>query len=74
MALIKCPDCGKMISDIAKTCIGCGRPMEEEDSLMSLIQKPSIRSEIQKLKDIVEDDSHMKKYLDPPPFYPFYFN
>lgn len=30
MALIKCPDCGKMISDSAKTCIGCGRPMKKE--------------------------------------------
>ena len=27
MALIKCPDCGKEISDLAVTCINCGRPM-----------------------------------------------
>jgi DNA-directed RNA polymerase subunit RPC12/RpoP len=27
MALIKCSDCGKEISDLAKTCIGCGRPI-----------------------------------------------
>ncbi|MDO8610102.1 MAG: zinc-ribbon domain-containing protein [bacterium] len=26
MALIKCPDCQKMISDSAETCIHCGRP------------------------------------------------
>lgn len=26
MALIKCPDCGKMVSDKATMCIGCGRP------------------------------------------------
>ena len=25
--LIKCPDCGKHISDMAKTCIYCGRPI-----------------------------------------------
>lgn len=28
MALVKCPDCGKMISDLAPTCIECGRPRE----------------------------------------------
>lgn len=26
MALVKCPDCGKMISDSSPACIGCGRP------------------------------------------------
>lgn len=26
MALVKCPDCGKMISEYAPACIGCGRP------------------------------------------------
>lgn len=29
MALIKCPECGKEVSDKAKTCINCGCPMEE---------------------------------------------
>lgn len=29
MALIKCPECGKEISDKAKICIGCGFPIEE---------------------------------------------
>jgi hypothetical protein len=28
MALIKCPDCGKDISDLASICIGCGRPIQ----------------------------------------------
>src|SRR5262245_40765933 len=27
MALVKCPDCGRDISDAANSCIGCGRPM-----------------------------------------------
>lgn len=26
MALVRCPDCGKMISDVSPSCIGCGRP------------------------------------------------
>ena len=30
MALIKCNECGKEISDKAKTCIHCGCPIEQE--------------------------------------------
>lgn len=30
MGLIKCPDCGKEISDKATLCIGCGYPIKEE--------------------------------------------
>lgn len=29
MALIKCPECGNMISTMAKVCIHCGCPIEE---------------------------------------------
>lgn len=29
MALIRCPECGKEISDKAKTCINCGCPLSE---------------------------------------------
>ena len=29
MALIKCPECGKEISDKSKTCINCGYPISE---------------------------------------------
>ena len=29
MGLIKCPDCGKEISDRAKVCINCGAPIEK---------------------------------------------
>lgn len=32
MAMIKCPECGKEISDKAKTCISCGCPLEEMTS------------------------------------------
>lgn len=27
MALIKCPDCGREVSDLAPACLGCGRPI-----------------------------------------------
>lgn len=30
MALIKCPECGKEISDKAKTCINCGFPIKQK--------------------------------------------
>ncbi|MBQ2295055.1 MAG: zinc ribbon domain-containing protein [Spirochaetales bacterium] len=29
MALIKCPECGKEISDKSEICIGCGYPIRE---------------------------------------------
>ena len=31
MALIICPECGKLISDKAKMCIHCGYPLDYED-------------------------------------------
>lgn len=31
MALIKCPECGKEISDKAATCPNCGMPLRKED-------------------------------------------
>ena len=30
MALINCPECGREISSLSKTCIHCGYPLEEE--------------------------------------------
>lgn len=32
MALIQCPDCKKEISDSAQSCIGCGRPMTQNNN------------------------------------------
>lgn len=32
MALIKCPECGKEISDTAKNCINCGYVLREENN------------------------------------------
>ncbi|MBE5878085.1 MAG: zinc ribbon domain-containing protein [Lachnospiraceae bacterium] len=41
MALIKCPECGREISDKATLCIGCGFPIKEylEDARMSVPSK-----------------------------------
>ncbi len=41
MALIKCPDCSKLISELSDKCIHCGRPMKKS--------KESIQAEIQTL-------------------------
>ena len=35
MALIKCPECGKDISDKAFTCPGCGYPMKTNDATIT---------------------------------------
>ena len=34
MALIKCPECGKEISDKSKQCIHCGYPLDEPGSIL----------------------------------------
>lgn len=33
MALIKCPDCGREVSDKSKQCIHCGCPIEQENKI-----------------------------------------
>ncbi len=42
MALIKCPGCGKEISDKASTCINCGFPLSELDNMTIVEEIPSI--------------------------------
>ena len=32
MALIKCPECGRQVSDKARACPGCGCPVADETS------------------------------------------
>lgn len=36
MAIIQCPECGKEISDEAKVCPGCGKPMKKEKEKKSI--------------------------------------
>mgnify|MGYP002678385284 CR=1 FL=1 len=31
MALIKCPECGKEVSDKAEKCLNCGYPIKNRD-------------------------------------------
>jgi len=48
MALIKCPDCSKEISDKAFVCIECGRPMRTPygELIYSLMTRPSATDKI----------------------------
>lgn len=53
MALVQCPDCGKMISDKAKTCPNCGCPSDyfavsEENSQIQKQEKGSVKVPDQK--------------------------
>lgn len=52
MALIKCPECGKEISDRAKVCIHCGAPVQEikqdiseEEVLEENVESPIVTEE-----------------------------
>lgn len=42
MPLIKCPDCGKEISDTAPACIGCGRVMASPPSVKTAAETKTI--------------------------------
>lgn len=33
MAIMKCSECGKEVSDKAKVCIGCGAPIKKRGSI-----------------------------------------
>lgn len=50
MALIKCPECGKEISDKAPACIHCGYPMEE------IVKKNSMDIVVDDTTEIKEDE------------------
>ena len=39
MATIKCPDCGKEISESAVSCVNCGRPMKKKGPWLDLSMK-----------------------------------
>ncbi len=51
MALIECPDCKKSISDLAQTCINCGRPIKSSDTAPKEAPTPSFQEKIYKLKN-----------------------
>lgn len=50
MALIKCPECGKKVSDKANECIHCGYPINNNDVNDDIAYIDKIMSEM-KLKN-----------------------
>ena len=43
MALIKCPECGKEISDKANACVHCGYPLDTLERLMEKVEDFHLR-------------------------------
>lgn len=39
MGLIKCPECGKEISDKADVCIGCGFPIKKYRGIIRMCER-----------------------------------
>lgn len=65
MALIKCPECNKEISNKSKTCIHCGYPIsEQENKSEGYIKVDNKLYDISKLKKIYEKYSkNERKYI-----------
>lgn len=56
MALIKCPECGKEVSDKAQSCIHCGYPFLNNDTLDSKLYKVILTkiNQNQKIKTVTK--------------------
>lgn len=52
MALIKCPECGKDISDQSENCIHCGYPLNKKEWLPKTIDKQHLNTLINNNKEI----------------------
>lgn len=44
MSLIKCPECGKEVSDKSKTCVHCGYPLARNNTTQNKKGEPVVRS------------------------------
>ncbi len=62
MALMICPDCGKMVSDRAGACPGCGCPADYFKPESEIVQSSEIKAatgkedDVRKVSDIEDDD------------------
>ncbi len=61
MALIKCPECGKEISDKAKMCIGCGFPLED---YLAESKEESVHTDLKEEKLDIEPEIEKKSVID----------
>lgn len=57
MALIKCPECGREISDKANVCIGCGFPIKEhlEEAAKEKVKEENEKIELEREDKILLD-------------------
>lgn len=79
MALIKCPECGKKVSDKANACIHCGYPLNEQKEDVgitdfhlrktSLLDEDTLKYEFQKIADNVLKSMEEKEPHSPFPLY-----
>lgn len=60
MALIKCPECGKEISDKAKACIHCGYPLAE---LKDAVSKEDEKRKFEKIDAQITEKMNEEKIL-----------
>lgn len=84
MALIKCPECGKEISDKADVCIGCGFPLSKMESFIqeeTIEPFPNLPSDLDIgsgewnwTGDAVINLKHVKTPQCPHTFNPGFFN
>ena len=63
MALIKCPECGKEISDLAKSCPNCGFPIEGEFNSENYLKNNNIDAKILDAHVATEGVRHIHEYI-----------
>lgn len=73
MALIKCPECGKEVSDKANACIHCGYPLNEQKDFHlrreSYLDEDTITRKIEKIADDVLKSMEEKEAHSPFPLF-----
>ena len=60
MAIIKCPECGKEISDKAELCIGCGFPIT--DAIRFELNNTPIEEQLARGKELLDKKKYDKAY------------
>lgn len=61
MALIKCPECGKQISDKAEICIGCGYPIAKYVDYAEKSSNEEVKVQVTRVQESTTIDSEVKE-------------
>ena len=62
MSLIKCPECGKEVSDKASACINCGCPLQAQQKVDTVYNSPKVEEKIMDGK-MLRKTTHRKVFL-----------